>query len=428
MPEAEVLQRRPAPDPVAARARSPVVLGAVAAAWAAAVGIAACVLLVLAVWALAPHDGSTPVDAVRVGALSWLAAHHVEVTVGDAPLSLVPLGLTLLPVLALYRAGRWAGRVSAEALPAAAAATLTLAAAYGIAAAVLASATEDAHSAARPAQALVAAAAFGLVAGGCGVLSGSGLWADAYARLPEPVEPVLRGAVAGVAALLGGAALVLGVALAWHGAEVAHLSGALGGGVAGVVALLVLGLLALPTAVVWTAAFAVGPGFAVGVGTAVAPAGVSLGPVPAFPLLGALPATGPAPGISLLALAVPVVAGVVVGLLAARRPAPATHEGRTTASAGRTAAEALAAGAVAGVLLAVLTWLSAGSLGPVRMSDLGPAPLAVGAAAALELGAVGALVAFEGTRHRVLLHRWASWARGQRGRFTGALRKLRPDR
>jgi hypothetical protein len=247
--------------------------------------------------------------------------------------------------------------------------------------------------------AVVSAGALALVAAGCGVVSGARLWST---TLPPGVRPLLRSAAAGLAVLVGGGALLLATALAGHLGRVADIGTALGGGDPGGVELLLVGVLAVPTGVVWAASYAVGPGFAVGLATSVAPSGVALGPVPAMPLLGALPAAGRAPAVSLLALAVPLAAGVVVGLLAARRPRP---------TPGATATLALASGVLAGLALGVLAALSSGSFGSVRLSALGPDGLAVGLAAAVEVGAVAAAVAYEGARHRALLGRAATRVR-----------------
>jgi hypothetical protein len=94
---------------------------------------------------------------------------------------------------------------------------------------------------------------------------------------------------------------------------------------------------------------------------------------------------------------------VVVGLLAARRPRP---------TPGATAAVALASGVLAGLALGVLAGLSSGSFGSVRLSQVGPGGLAVGLAAAVEVGAVAAAVAYEGARHHALLGRAAARVRG----------------
>jgi hypothetical protein len=403
MRDVTVQLERPRTDPGPAL-RSPVVTGAVAAGWAGALGLALVVVTVLVVWLLAPHGTPGPGDVIHVGVLAWLAANHGTVVLTSGSVSLIPLGLVLVPAVVLFRSGCWAGRAAAEALPAAAAATLAMAVSYAVGAAVLASASSQRGSAADVGSVLLGAAALALVSGGAGVLHGGGLWGELADQLPEPAVPVLRAAAAGLAVLLGGGALLIAGSLVAHFGQVTDLSRSLQGGAVGGLAVLVLGVLTIPTAAVWGAAFAVGPGFAVGVGTSVAPAGVALGPVPALPLLGALPGTGPVPALALAALAVPPLAAIVVGFIAASRPAP---------TLGRTAAEALAGGVLAGAALGLLALLASGSLGAVRMSDLGPDAFRVGAAAAVEVGALAAAVAYEASRHRTLAAVAAAVARGR---------------
>jgi hypothetical protein len=108
--------------------------------------------------------------------------------------------------------------------------------------------------------------------------------------------------------------------------------------------------------------------------------------------------------VSLLALVAPLLAGAAAGLLLVRRPA------RTPAL---TAVWAGLAGLVSGAGLGLLAWLSAGSLGAVRMSDLGPSGLRVGLVTALEVGLVAAIVAWEGLRQEERLRSFASAARAR---------------
>ncbi len=89
---------------------------------------------------------------------------------------------------------------------------------------------------------------------------------------------------------------------------------ALGPGVAGGAVLTLAQALLVPNLVVWTSAALVGPGFAVG-STSVNLASSTLGPLPAVPVLGALPAAGPLPPAALALFAAPFAAGIVAGLL-----------------------------------------------------------------------------------------------------------------
>ncbi|MGZ4597708.1 MAG: cell division protein PerM, partial [Actinomycetes bacterium] len=153
--------------------------------------------------------------------------------------------------------------------------------------------------------------------------------------------------------------------------------------------------------VVWAAAFAVGPGFAVGAGTQVTFAGVDLGAVPAVPLLAALPGDGSPGPTALMALLVPVVAGVVAGRLVDRRDAalPESELGTWRRLAGLAAA----AGGLAGLAVAALCALTSGPGGPGRLAEVGPSPWWVGLAAAGEVGLVAAATLL--LRHRGLLSR-----------------------
>src|SRR5690606_22805596 len=114
--------------------------------------------------------------------------------------------------------------------------------------------------------------------------------------------------------------------------------------------------------------------------------GVFLDAVPAFPPLAALPEPGPAPAVSLLALAAPFVAGAVGGVLTIRsRPAPVS-EGAPMWG--------FVTGALTGAVVALLSALSGGPLGGGRMATVGPSAWRVGLLAALEVGIAAAIAAW----------------------------------
>jgi hypothetical protein len=124
----------------------------------------------------------------------------------------------------------------------------------------------------------------------------------------------------------------------------------------------------------------------VGASTVVSPSGVSLGPVPAFPLLAALPADGAAPGPSLVALGIPLVAGVLVGVVLLRRTWFLSPESAALCAAG--------AGVLAGLVAGVLALLSGGGIGGGRLVTLGPIAWQVAGVAGVELGLVAAATAW----------------------------------
>jgi len=206
-------------------------------------------------------------------------------------------------------------------------------------------------------------------------------------RVPESVRAVVRisthaGGIA-TAGVVTVAALLLAVAIVGNfGTEISLYEG-LQGGVAGSLAMTVIQLLFMPVFVVWTAAWLVGPGFAIGVGSSVSPMGSLLGPVPSFPIFGALPATTLSLGF--LGLAVPIVAGFVSGYAARGR-----SESEFAFADVRTRhllrlLTPLGIGLCGGLIMSAVSWLGSGSAGPGRLAEVGPHGLLVGAVFALEL-------------------------------------------
>jgi hypothetical protein len=171
------------------------------------------------------------------------------------------------------------------------------------------------------------------------------------------------------------AAVALTLSIVGSYAEVITLYEGLHGEVLGGVALTLGQLALLPNLVIWTASWLVGPGFAIGTGSSVSPLGTDLGPIPAIPVLGALPPSDLAFGF--VGLVVPLAVAFLVGAVLGPR---VRHEldGPPLVLAG------VLAGVVGGVLLGLLAWASAGAAGPGRLVDVGPNPWAVGGWAALE--------------------------------------------
>jgi hypothetical protein len=355
-------------------------------------------------WAVEPGERASWATPARLAADLWLVAHGAPVEVPGGTIALVPLGLLAGPLLACWFAGvRLAraldpraeqvrsglGRVRPVTPPRRSLAAFALT--YGIVAGLVAVAA--ATPAARPGP--VHAFVGGLIVAVAGVVPGAAAWRGrgAVAGLgvlvrTAGVPPILRDwarpAAGALAVHLGAATLLTLVATGFGWGRVAAVHGALDPGPAGGAALVLAQLLVVPDAVVWAAAYLAGPGFAVGTGTAVGPGATVLGPLPALPLFGALPVPGTNPGWVWGVLAVPVLAGVVAGVLVTRRAprAPVTQW----------ATDAVGAGAAAGVVLAVLAALAAGPAGPGRMAELGPSAWRVGLATALEV-ALGALAA-----------------------------------
>ncbi|MGW8481806.1 cell division protein PerM [Microbacterium sp. NPDC055903] len=184
---------------------------------------------------------------------------------------------------------------------------------------------------------------------------------------PVPGEAV-RGAAIVLVLLTGVGALAVALMVVLRGGEVvalferAHVD-ALGA------TIITLGQLAyLPTLIVWAVAWIAGPGFAIGTGTAVSPVGTELGVVPGIPVFGLLPDGGSI--WMLIVVLIPIAAGAVAGWMIRSR---LVWEG--TADDWRARA-AIAAGIP--VLVATVAALAgsavSGSIGPGRLSEVGPDP------------------------------------------------------
>ena len=128
---------------------------------------------------------------------------------------------------------------------------------------------------------------------------------------------IVRGGAVALAGLIGLGALAFAVSLVLRGGEVIALYEAAHVDALGATVITLAQLAYLPTLAIWGMAFVAGPGFAVGTGTAVSPAGTQLGPVPGIPALGALPEST-TPWLLLLAL-LPVALGALAGWIARSR-------------------------------------------------------------------------------------------------------------
>jgi hypothetical protein len=380
----ETLTRPPRGTTAPAPARQPLEAGITAAAWSVGAGLIAIAVPVLLVWAADARTGAGAGEAMRTAGQAWLVAHGVSLRVPAGTLGLAPLGLVLLPLALLVRAGGHTARECRvvrlrEALVLAGA----VAAPYAVLSAVVAALSRTAAVQPVAWQALLG----GLLVGGTGSLLGAMRAAHLWPTVPPLVgERAVRlavGTTAALGVLLGAGALLTAVSLLLHLGRARDLTASTAPGAVGGVALLVLGLLLVPNAAVWGASWLAGPGFAVGVGTSVGPLGTDLGPVPALPLLAALP--GPIPlAVGALALLVPVAGGALAGLFVVRRlSAPSWTDA---------CREAALVGPCAGVVAALGCWLAGGPAGGARLTEVGPSPWQVGLAVAAEV-AVGAAAA-----------------------------------
>ncbi|WP_442789806.1 cell division protein PerM [Nocardiopsis sp. EMB25] len=381
--------RHPSPGP-----RPLYPTGGIAAATAAGIGLAVIVTLTIVGWVAAPHSpfGEEVVELLQGAVLAWLVSHHVSFAIEGGQFGLLPIGLVLIPALLLYRSGRWLAR-SCEIgrLRHVYRAALAIAGPYAAIAGTLALlARTDTMEPSMP-RALVMGFVIAFLAGGLGSLRQMMRDRDVavgalLGLMPGRARSLLVGMGAATGSLLLGGLLLFLAALAVNLPEAVDATRALAPGLVGGTLLLLVQIAYLPNAIVFAVCYALGPGFTMGEATIVAPTGVSVGALPMFPMLAALPTNGAAPVASLAALAVPFVAGAVGGVLTQRSAPDVVSEAAPLWG--------FVCGVTTGMVCAALGELAGGSLGAERLTDIGPSSWQVGLVAALEVGVAAAIAAW----------------------------------
>ena len=308
---------------------------------------------------LAAEPG-TLTGALVVGSRLWLAGHGAGVDLGGLRLTLVPWGIPALLAFLLSRAAGHAARSARPSQsPRASSVAVVLVGAYAVP--VLVAAVLLGRLGAAPGHLLaVLAALLGAALHG----AGRALQTPWTASWPRWARAVPRAVLASQLVLLVAGVSVLVTGLARHLDRVTALHEGLAPGLAGGIALLVAQLALAPNAVVWSAAYALGGGFTLGNGSLVSPSSTDLGVVPGLPLLGALPAEGPGPAGALWWLASGVLAGAVAAWLVVRA--------RPDARFDETSLVGGLSGVTGGLVFVALGWATAGDLGTVRLTGLGP--------------------------------------------------------
>lgn len=381
--------------------RAPLLLAAtVTTFWAAVVTL---VPTLVVVWLLHAMDSSgAPMwQIMRVGAAGWLLAHWVPLYTGIGPLSLAPLGLTAVAAWRVYRAGVHTARaIGARARPAggawtpwpAARAAACVAVVYGLFGALTALVAGHRGVVVSVPGAGFTFAGFGLVAGGLGAFVEARGVARLAGRLPGVLRDATRTGAVTALLILGAGAAVAGMAVAVSGGDAGQIIDDYHTGVAGQVGLVVLCGFYSPDVAVWSASYVVGPGFVVGAETTISAAEVSVGRLPAVPLLAGLPST-PATGWAPLLLGLPLAAALLAGWLLARRSL------RNDPARGwlPLLGAAALAGPVAGLLLGLVSVAASGSVGGGGLERVGPHAGAV-AFVAMLMVTIGTVLATAATK------------------------------
>ncbi|GAA2133943.1 cell division protein PerM [Arthrobacter humicola] len=396
--------------------------GALESAQAAVISALVVAAPIVTVWATAGFQNSGFDLLARLAGQAWLLIHGVPLLLDTAgagsaahpdsgTLSLIPLGLTLIPFLLAWRAGRRLARASyTDQLWQALLGSWLMYAGFGIATGFVCRTSDVGIS-------LWSAALIPLIPFGLGMVVGArreaGSWSrligvDAVAWLSRTSQhsrwagsylgsAIKAGSVALMATLaMAGALLAVDLFIHWN-LVVAVYEGLDAGAIGGAVLTIVL-LGFLPNLVVFALAWISGAGFALGVGSAAGPLGTAVGPLPSIPVFAALPSGSLDFGF--VALVVPALAGVLAGWWFLREGENHFDEwlsikvrARWFTAAASTLVLGAVIGSVAGLLAAGLAWLAGGSAGIGRLTEIGPDPLRTALFVAAEVG-IGVVIGY----------------------------------
>lgn len=217
-------------------------------------------------------------------------------------------------------------------------------------------------------------------------------WAGSY------VAAVTKASLIAFLSVIAFASAVLAIALLMHWADGSNVYQQLRPGLVGGIVLTLAQLAMIPNLVVWSLSWISGAGFSIGIGSQLSPLETTVGPLPAVPFLTALP-TGSLSG-AWLFMFLPVVAGVVAGWWFMREGENHFDDWvdrkisiRWLSASLSTLFLGLVVGVGAGLLTALASYLSGGSLGIGRLVEIGPHMWLAGAWVALEVG-VGVIIGY----------------------------------
>ena len=187
-------------------------------------------------------------------------------------------------------------------------------------------------------------------------------------RLPAAVRAGCHAALVAIMSTLAVSALMI-AAWAIIGRQAAAVAmSELAPGLVGGVILGFSQLALVPNLVIWAVGWLAGPGFSIGAGTDYAPAELVGGPLPALPLMAALPPENWAGAAAFWSPALMLIIGGIAGAALWRR----SPRQLSSLALGATTCSLIAAGG-----MALLQFLAAGSIGGGRLTQLGAAPLLV---------------------------------------------------
>lgn len=350
--------------------------GALAGLGAVAAGLVILAALIGLAWIFEPAIGGSVLGPGRLSVQAWLVGHGADVAAGGVLVAITPLGLSALLAICCWYAACWAGRrTQVDSLAQLASVLGGLMVSYtaiglGL---VLLGATSGAEIGFGSAVPGIVALSGVVAAGGLLRTAGHGRLLHDLSSFPS--RAVLSGAGAGALVLSAAGVSTVGISIGVDRAGFATLTESLAPSWSAGLGLFVLSVLLLPNAALYAVAVLLGPGFAVGAGTTVSAFAVTLGLVPGLPLIAALPDRPAVPLGALLGLAVPLLCGLIVGVVVARRL-------DDDLSPLHAAGWAMAAGLLLAAGIGLAQWLAGGALGDGGMASIGAPPVATAVVAA----------------------------------------------
>jgi hypothetical protein len=346
------------------------------------------ILFVMSIgWILTSDSYTEFTSALQVGIAVWLYAHAVPLGTATMTLSIPPLVLTLLMLLMMRRAMKWAVRSTIITNPAGMLLLIaSMAGSYAVIALGL-SVMVSSGLLVNASRLLIATFGWAVLAGVWGIAKSPGqagptnkrvfitstertqrriralaphdvlieMWNALSVTLRLSVVTALRSlALTGVFAAIF--ALVI---LITRFSEIVAVISILSNQLPSQLAVVALTILYLPTVVVWYASLLIGPGFVVGGGSAITLITQLVGPLPALPFLAAIPTQ--LPWAVRLLLVVPALSAFVVSSRAIKRVHFVTFVATTSL--------------VAGLMMMWFGILTSGAMGSGRFENVGSSPL-----------------------------------------------------
>jgi hypothetical protein len=394
--------------------------GALGSAFVVALGFLTVFALNLTVWLVEQTVGSTFQSVLQDSSRTWLSAHGVPLLIAEGKIAgikvpayvvdFLPLGFSIFIGWLIFRAGKklsgekylgfaWLGAI-----------TLYLAVAVILTSSAVTKAiyVVQWQGVFIPTALFAALVIIGSVAGAPMLFEDSEpsvmrdrireFLIDLVDKLPWAIKPLigpaLRAGTGVVAAMSLVSAVLISVMLALNWIEIIKLYQSLQLTFLGTLTVSAGQLALMPNVLAFGNSWLLGTGFSVGQGSIVSPLATELGPLPAIPMLAALPVSGSSLGV--LFILVPLLAAFFATLLVKSYTAELRFAYASATSAAISLG--LAIGFVAAVQMWLLTELASGSIGPGRMSLVGVNPWLVAGVTFLEVSIASILAAFFSAR------------------------------